>query len=84
MDERIKRVMADTLGVNALTLGDNPSPATVGAWDSLRHMNLILALEAEFNVEFRDAAVPELTSYARIRENLTQLGVPSGAPSGSR
>ena len=75
MEERIKRVMARTFGVNPVTLGDNASAATLAAWDSLRHMNLVLALEAEFNVEFHDAAVPELTSYARIRQNLVELGV---------
>jgi len=64
----MKRVMAETFQVDAREIDDDTSPDTMTAWDSLRHMNLILALEREFGIEFDEMVIPELSSYPRLRE----------------
>ena len=70
MDERIKRVMAQTFRVGVDEITDETTPETLAAWDSLQHMNLILALEAEFGTEFDEAVLYELTSLTAIRSAL--------------
>ncbi len=65
--------MAAILGLEEDEIEDDTSPNTVESWDSLKHMNLILALEEEFDVEFSDDQVGELTSYGEIRETLAEL-----------
>jgi acyl carrier protein len=65
--------MAAILGLEEDEIEDDTSPNTVESWDSLKHMNLILALEEEFDVEFSDDQVVELTSYREIRETLAEL-----------
>jgi acyl carrier protein len=45
------------------------SPATVETWDSVRHLNLILALEEEYGLQFR----PEDTDEAKSIRDLVQL-----------
>ena len=67
MDERIKRTMSLVLGVPAETIGEDASPATIRTWDSLRHMNLILALEEEFDIRFDDHQVTRLQSLLSLR-----------------
>ena len=47
---RIFRVVSDVLGVPIEKVNDESSPDTTQAWDSLSHINLILALEAEFAI----------------------------------
>lgn len=39
-------------------------------WDSLGHLNLILAIEDEFNVKFLTKEIPELNSIKIITEAL--------------
>ena len=73
MEERVREVMAAILGLQEDEIEDDTSPNTVESWDSLKHMNLILALEEEFDVEFSDDQVVELTSYREIRETLAEL-----------
>ncbi|MBC7543476.1 MAG: acyl carrier protein [Candidatus Sericytochromatia bacterium] len=73
MEQRIKQVMAAILDVDAAVIGNDSSPKTIGSWDSLRHMNLILGLEDEFGVQFGDDQFAELTSYHRILMALTNL-----------
>ncbi len=66
MEERIKRVMANVLGVDAAEINEDSSPDTIANWDSLRHMNLILALEQEFGITIGDEEVSTLISYPLI------------------
>jgi len=50
--DRIRSIVAAVLRVPADTLADTTSPDTVAGWDSLNHMQLVLALEEEFGVQF--------------------------------
>ena len=42
-------------------------------WDSLRHMQLIMAIEDEFGVTFADDDIPNLLSLRAIRDTVGQL-----------
>ncbi len=70
MNERIRKVISEVLDVPETVVGDDASPKTLESWDSLRQMNLIVALETEFNVLFDDAVVTELQSFAAIKSAL--------------
>lgn len=37
-------------------------------WDSLRHLNLMLELEEEFNIEFEPEEIAEMKSFDKINE----------------
>jgi acyl carrier protein len=71
-EERIRNVMAITLGVPPSAIGDDASPDTLAAWDSLRHMNLILAIERMFGIEFSDAELGDLTTFTAIKRAVTR------------
>ena len=66
-EARLKQVMATVLGVPAAAIGPDSSQDTIPAWDSLKHMNLVLALEQAFGVEVPDEDAAEITSYALIK-----------------
>jgi len=40
---------------------------TVEAWDSIKHMNLVLAIEEEFGISIPDEDAANITSYPLIR-----------------
>lgn len=65
--------MADVLGVNAAAIDEDSSPDTIATWDSLRHMNLMLALEEEFSVKLKDEDIMTLISYPLILLTLKEF-----------
>jgi acyl carrier protein len=69
----LKQVMASVLNIDAATIGENTSIDTIESWTSLRHMNLILALEDEFRVSIPDDEAANITDYPLIRLVLKHL-----------
>jgi acyl carrier protein len=63
----LRQVMATVLNVGIDMIGDDSSMDNVPTWDSLRHMNLVLALEEEFGVSIPDEDAANITSYALIK-----------------
>lgn len=66
MQDRIFQVVSKALSVPVSALSVNSSPETVANWDSLRHMNLIVAIEEEFNIQFSDSEITDLQSMTKI------------------
>lgn len=73
MEERLKTVLAQILDISSQTIDDETAPATVAGWDSLKQMQIMLAIEDEFSVRFTDDQIHELQSYSSIRQALSAL-----------
>jgi acyl carrier protein len=63
----LKRVIGAVLNLPAEEIDEHTSSDSIGQWDSLAQLNLILALEEEFGIEIPDEEAAELTSYPLIR-----------------
>jgi acyl carrier protein len=74
-EDALKQVLATMLNVDAATINEDSSMDNVPTWDSLRHMNLVLALEEEFKVTIPDEDAGNITSYKLIKLVLNDLGV---------
>ena len=74
MHERVLAVLAATFRVDPGALPDDASAQTVAGWDSLRQIELVLALELEFGVRVPSDAVAELTSVEAIESFLAGAG----------
>ncbi len=72
-DDTLKQVMATMLKVDASTITADSSMDNMLNWDSLRHMNLVLALEEEFKVAIPDEDAGNITSYKLIKLVLEDL-----------
>ena len=59
---RARVVVGKVLQMHPEDIHADISRETLAAWDSLRHMNLILALEDEFGVEFSDKEIADINS----------------------
>ena len=64
--EKLKNVVATVLNVDVSRIDANANSDTIESWDSLRHMNLVLALEDEFGVSLPDEDAANATSYALL------------------
>jgi acyl carrier protein len=69
----LKQVMATMLKVDASAINADSSMDNMPNWDSLRHMNLVLALEEEFRVTISDEDAGNITSYKLIKRVLEDL-----------
>ncbi len=74
-EERLKTTLAQALGCPAASIVETSSTDTVESWNSLAHLNLILALEEEFQVRFLPAETTEMLSYSAIRDTLVRHNV---------
>jgi acyl carrier protein len=72
-EDTLKQVMATMLKVDALSINADSSIDNTPNWDSLRHMNLVLALEEEFKVAIPDEDAGNITSYKLIKLVLDDL-----------
>jgi acyl carrier protein len=55
--DRVTAVVADTLGLDELALTPETTAADVEGWDSLAHVQIIVAVEREFGVRFRTGEI---------------------------
>lgn len=83
--EEVLRLAADLFQVPPDKLGRATSPDTLDGWDSVQHLNLVMAIEAQFSVVFEPeeiAAMKDLGAVARILESkLSPKGSESPSPS---
>jgi acyl carrier protein len=58
--EKVFKVISQIMSVPLETISMDSSPDSIENWDSLRHMNLILDLEQEFNIQFADDQIVDM------------------------
>jgi acyl carrier protein len=75
MESRLKSTIAAVLDLDPATLGDDASPETISDWDSIKQMDIILAVEDEFDIRFKDETIADLASYTLIRDELASMGI---------
>lgn len=73
MREDIRKVLASVLGLPAGKIRDDASVETLEEWDSLKQINLIMALEDKFGVQFGDDDLVRMTSLDQIAQTLQKL-----------
>jgi len=66
MKDKVFKILSQIMEVPVDHLNEDSSPDTVEKWDSLKHMNLILALEEEFEIQFKDEEIVEMLSVGLI------------------
>jgi acyl carrier protein len=64
--ERVCDVVSSILRVPAESLDDRSSPDTLSSWDSLRHLQVVLALEEAFGVQFTVEEIEAMHSVGVI------------------
>jgi len=70
-DHRLRAVFREFFHDDSLELKDAMTFSDIRGWDSLAHVNLINALEAEFGVKFGVREVMKMKSVGTIRQVLT-------------
>jgi acyl carrier protein len=72
MEERLKQLLATMLGVDAEKIDDKASSETIEGWDSLKQMNIVVAVEEEFGLQFDEEESILSNSYASLIQLIRQ------------
>jgi acyl carrier protein len=65
--EQVTQVFRDVLEDDTIQLTENTAAADVAGWDSLAHIQLVVAIEKHFNVRFTST---ELLEWQNVGEML--------------
>jgi acyl carrier protein len=71
---RLQRLLADLFALSEGEVTLATSAETLSAWDSLKHLQLMLMLEEEFQVQISPETMEQLTSVERIVVWLEEQG----------
>lgn len=72
MKDRVYLVVSQVFGVPLETITDESSPDSIAAWDSLKHLNLVMTLEEEFGIQLTQTQILEMLTVGLIVEVLKE------------
>lgn len=64
--DQVRQTIAEVFLIDPAAGPADASAETVEAWDSIGHLNLVLALEQRFGVSFDPEKIPQLTTVEAI------------------
>ncbi len=68
MEERLKKVFAESLGIEEEKVTDDLKYNTIDEWDSVAHMTLVAAIEDEFDIMLDTDDIIDMSSFAKAKE----------------
>lgn len=72
--ETLNQLVADVLGITVDEISDSSSPDTLSQWDSITHLNLVMAIEEAYDVQLTPEDALELNSVKLLRMYLEEKG----------
>jgi acyl carrier protein len=67
---RVQKVFRDVFDDPTIIVTEHTTAADIPTWESLTHINLVVALEEEFGIQFTSA---EVTSMSRVGDLFTLI-----------
>lgn len=75
MEQKLKQIMSNIFGIEEEEITDDSSMDNIEKWDSLKHINLIIAIEEHFGISIDEDEMVEMTSFTEIKRILRDNGV---------
>ena len=71
--EQVRNLASDIFGIPADKITAESSPATIENWDSMQHLNLVLAIEEKFEVQLEPEDIEQMKSVGAVAELVERL-----------
>lgn len=81
---QLYNIIGKILGVDGATLNDESNAQNTANWDSLRHIEVIFAVESAFHVRFTMPEIANLRKLGDIRNLLAAKNVKLNEPETAR
>jgi acyl carrier protein len=69
----VRAVASDIFGVPPDQITAESSPETIENWDSMQHLNLVLAIEEKFGVQLEPEDIEQMKSIGAVVALVTRL-----------
>jgi acyl carrier protein len=70
MIERLTKVFRQVFDDNSIELSTNLTANDIDGWDSLSHINLLIAIELEFGIEFKQNEIQTFENVGELIQSI--------------
>ena len=71
--EQVRNIASDIFGIPADGITAESSPETIENWDSMQHLNLVLAIEEKFGVQLDPEDVEQMKTIGAVAALVEKL-----------
>lgn len=72
--ERLQNVFREVFDDNEIVISESTTAEDIDDWDSFEHINLILAVEEEFNFKFPMGKVSIMKNVGEMADIILEMG----------
>ena len=66
IEQAIKSILARELSLDEASIGEETTAENIPLWDSVKHVDIVFAIQDEFGVDLEHFEVEEMLSYPQI------------------
>ena len=78
IEQRVRQVAADIFNLPLDQITPQSNPRTIETWDSVQHLNLVLALEGELGVQIAPEEIERMQSIGAVIELMEEKSKAQG------
>ncbi len=71
--DQVRNIASDIFGVPTNKITAESSPETIENWDSMQHLNLVLAIEEKFGVQLAPEDIEQMKNVGAIATLVEKL-----------
>jgi acyl carrier protein len=72
ISEILTAVFIEVFDDDSIVLADSMTADDVDAWDSMSHVNLIIALEIAFDIEFKQSEIQNFANVGELKQSIQE------------
>jgi len=73
--EKLTAVFREVFDDDSIVLSNEMTADDIDAWDSMSHVNLIIAVEIAFDIEFKQSEIQNFANVGELKQSIeTKLG----------
>lgn len=72
--KRLNQIFQDVFDDESITVQDATTADDIEDWDSLEHINLVVAIEKEFDIKFNMGDVSKMKNVGEMADLIQQRG----------
>ena len=71
--EQVRSIASDVFGIPVAKITADSSPDSIENWDSMQHLNLVLAVEETFGVQLEPEAIEQMKTIGAVAALVDRL-----------
>ena len=72
INEQLTAIFREVFDDETIVLSDELTANDVDTWDSLSHVNLIIAIEIAFDIEFKQSEILNFANVGELKDSITR------------